>query len=129
MADQEKAAAAHAELQSGKPHDGDVALDLFANGEELADVIDPVEEKKLVRKIDWMVIPFICITYLVTYIDKATIGYAAVFGLSDDLGLTGNQFSWLGKSPSQDTSAKQDPDSGYLCRKHLLLWLPCLRVC
>ncbi|KAJ5974349.1 MFS general substrate transporter [Penicillium waksmanii] len=52
--------------------------------------------KKVLRKIDIMVIPFICITYLVTYIDKAMLGYSAVFGLKDSLNLHGSQYSWLG---------------------------------
>ena len=53
--------------------------------------------KRIVRKIDFMVIPFICITYLVTYIDKAMLGYSAVFGLKNSLVLHGSQYSWLGK--------------------------------
>ena len=98
MESQDKGIALHSEIQPQlDAKDGDVALNLFTKGQELADPIDPVAEKKLLRKIDWMVIPFICITYLVTYIDKATIGYAAVFGLQKDLGLVGDQYSWLGK--------------------------------
>ncbi|KAH8887971.1 hypothetical protein GQ53DRAFT_654966, partial [Thozetella sp. PMI_491] len=50
---------------------------------------------RLVRKLYRIVIPFICITYLVTYLDKATIGYAAVFHLQSDLFLVGTQYSWL----------------------------------
>jgi len=53
----------------------DVALKVFTDVHALADEIDPHAEKKLVRKIDFYVIPFICITYLITYIDKATLGY------------------------------------------------------
>lgn len=52
--------------------------------------------KRVVRKIDMMVIPFICITYLVTYVDKAMLGYSAVFGLKDSLNLQGSEYSWLG---------------------------------
>lgn len=59
--------------------------------------IDPVVRARVVRKIDCFVIPFICITYLITYIDKAMLGYAAVFGLKEDLHLKGDEYSWLGK--------------------------------
>ncbi|PYH79263.1 MFS general substrate transporter [Aspergillus uvarum CBS 121591] len=58
--------------------------------------IDPETRKRVVRKIDCFVIPFICITYLITYIDKAMLGYAAVFGLKEDLHLKGEEYSWLG---------------------------------
>ena len=98
MADTEKSAVSHTEARSaGDLKYGDVALDHFSHTHDLAEPIDPEAERKLLRKIDWMVIPFICVTYLITYIDKATLGYAAVFGLADDLHLVGNEFSWLGK--------------------------------
>jgi hypothetical protein len=77
---------------------GDVGLAVFSRKEDLVSAIDPVAEKKLIRKIDMFVVPFICVTYLVTYIDKATLGYAAVFGLQTDLHLEGSQYSWLGMS-------------------------------
>lgn len=60
-------------------------------------VIDSKLENRVIRKIDFMIIPFICITYLVTYVDKAMLGYAAVFGLKESLHLTGTEYSWLGK--------------------------------
>lgn len=59
---------------------------------------DPDLLRRVIRKLDWMVIPFICVTYLITYIDKAMMGYAAVFGLKEDLHLKGTEYSWLGKS-------------------------------
>lgn len=74
----------------------DIALNVLAKVDDLEATIDLVQEQKLVRKIDLLVIPFICVTYLVTYIDKATLGYAAIFGLEDDLNLHGTQYSWLG---------------------------------
>jgi hypothetical protein len=75
---------------------GDVALSLFSNVRDANEEIDPHAERRLVRKIDWMINPFICVTYLVTYIDKATLGYAAVFNLQTDLHLHGTEYSWLG---------------------------------
>ncbi|KAL3256992.1 hypothetical protein ABHI18_007154 [Aspergillus niger] len=57
---------------------------------------DPDLLRRVIRKLDGMVIPFICITYLITYIDKAMMGHAAVFGLKEDLHLKGTEYSWLG---------------------------------
>ncbi|KAK6437707.1 hypothetical protein LTR95_006091 [Oleoguttula sp. CCFEE 5521] len=79
-----------------KNEGGDVAIKIFADIHDATEPIDPAAERRLVRKIDMMVIPFICMTYLITYIDKATLGYAAVFHLSEDLHLHGKQYSWLG---------------------------------
>lgn len=64
---------------------GDIGLAVFSKKDELVSAIDPIAARRLVRKIDMFVIPFICVSYLVTYIDKTTIGYAAVFSLQKDL--------------------------------------------
>lgn len=67
--------------------------------ESFGPAVDRAFEKRVIRKIDMFVIPFICITYLVTYIDKAMLGYSAVFGLKESLHLQGTEYSWLGKFP------------------------------
>ena len=40
-----------------KAGDGDAALALFSSPADVREPIDPVEEKKLVRKIDFMILP------------------------------------------------------------------------
>ncbi|VUC30795.1 unnamed protein product, partial [Clonostachys rosea] len=57
--------------------------------------IDPEEEKKLVRKLDMVIMPMMAFVYFFQYIDKQTINYAAIFGLKTDLKLTGDEFSWV----------------------------------
>lgn len=83
-------------------HDGDVALALFddgGGGEGLAPDDDPAAvaaaERRLVRKIDFMILPYLAVCYAFFYIDKTTLSYAALFGLRDDLGLRGTDYSWL----------------------------------
>lgn len=103
-----------------KRQDGDVALALFANADELNEAIDPQEEKKLIRKIDLVILPLIAVNYAFFYIgtyrrflfqycartrngsltirhniDKTTLSYAAIFGIREDLNLHGTQYSWL----------------------------------
>ncbi|KAK4149221.1 major facilitator superfamily domain-containing protein [Chaetomidium leptoderma] len=54
------------------------------------------EEKKLRRKVDWKILPVLCMTYTLQYYDKAMISQAALFGLRADLGLMqGNRYSWM----------------------------------
>ncbi|KAJ9145012.1 hypothetical protein NKR23_g5635 [Pleurostoma richardsiae] len=50
---------------------------------------------KIVRKLDWHVLPLLFGTYALQCIDKSALGYAAAFTLSTDLGLVGKQYSWL----------------------------------
>ncbi|KAI4229804.1 MAG: hypothetical protein L6R36_000591 [Xanthoria steineri] len=54
--------------------------------------IDPVAEKKLVRKLDLHIIPFVMLLYLFSFLDRVNIGNARLYGLEEDLGLTGNQY-------------------------------------
>ena len=51
-----------------KRQDGDVALKLFANAEDLHEAIDPQEEAKLIRKIDLIILPLIAVNYAFFYI-------------------------------------------------------------
>ncbi|KAF4820696.1 putative transporter [Colletotrichum siamense] len=74
---------------------GDVALALFNNVGGIHDPINPEEDRKLVRKVDWMILPYISVCYAFFYIDKTTLSYAAIFGIQKDLGLKGTEYSLL----------------------------------
>jgi hypothetical protein len=53
----------------------DIGLQIFADRYVPVVSIDPNPEKRLVRKIVIFIIPFICTTYLITYVDKAALRY------------------------------------------------------
>jgi hypothetical protein len=42
-------------------------------------------ERKLVRKVDWMLMPILMLTLGLQYYDKAVLGSAAVFGILEDM--------------------------------------------
>lgn len=50
-------------------------------------------ESALVRRIDLHVVPFLCILYLLAFLDRVNIANANVYGLSKDLKLTGDQYN------------------------------------
>ncbi|KAF8862920.1 MFS general substrate transporter [Acephala macrosclerotiorum] len=50
-------------------------------------------EKKLMAKIDLRVIPFLCILYLLAFLDRVNIANARSFGLAKDLDLKANEFN------------------------------------
>lgn len=52
------------------------------------------EEAKLRNKVDWKLMPILCITYGLQYYDKAMLSQAALFGLRTDLGLTGDRYAF-----------------------------------
>ncbi|KAK6608092.1 hypothetical protein H4I96_04327 [Botrytis cinerea] len=78
-----------------KQPEGDTALALFQDTEQLHQAIDPVEERKLIKKIDMIILPCLAVCYMFYYIDKTTLSYAAIFGIKDDLHLEGTKYSWL----------------------------------
>lgn len=97
-----------------KAGEGDEALALFSTVADVHEDIDPEEEKKVVRKIDFMILPvsvsnegdghvyrlslihqYLAVCYCFFYIDKTTLSYAAIFGIEEDLNLHGTQYSWL----------------------------------
>lgn len=80
---------------SSKTADGDTALTLFANPDDLHEVISATDEARLQRKIDFMILPYLAVCYAFFYIDKTTLSYAAIFGIRDDLHLVGTEYSWL----------------------------------
>ncbi|CAJ0548437.1 Ff.00g020500.m01.CDS01 [Fusarium sp. VM40] len=47
--------------------------------------VDSGVEKRLIKKIDWYLMPLMCLTYALQYDDKVMIGHSAIFGLREDL--------------------------------------------
>ena len=106
--------------RSEKAVEEDVGLHIFvSNIHAVADDIDPYAEKRLVRKIDCVIIPLICVTYLITYIDKATLSYgvfevgvaipnanlqSCTFRLVEGSSSTRTQYSWLGTASASVAS-------------------------
>ncbi|TEB22549.1 MFS general substrate transporter [Coprinellus micaceus] len=56
-------------------------------------VIDPLAEKRLVKKLDWILLPLFTSIYVCNFIDRTSIGNAKVAGLENDLGMHGAQLN------------------------------------
>ncbi|KAI9639673.1 major facilitator superfamily transporter [Dioszegia hungarica] len=59
----------------------------------IAEEIDPVAERKLLRKLDLHIAPVMCMIFLLAYIDRSNIGNASTAGLIADCGLVGNEYN------------------------------------
>ncbi|KAJ5356546.1 hypothetical protein N7517_011155, partial [Penicillium concentricum] len=55
-------------------------------------IIDASSEKKLIRKIDFHLMPSIFILYLFSYMDRSNIGLTKIAGMEEDLHLTSHQY-------------------------------------
>ncbi|WEW57873.1 Allantoate permease [Emydomyces testavorans] len=76
--------------------DVDEAMKAFADvdGEPL--VLTEETNKRLLRIIDWHLMPLMCVIYGLNYLDKTTLSYASVMGLKKDTNLKGDNYQWLG---------------------------------
>src|SRR5262245_46619413 len=52
---------------------------------------DPLSQA--VRRVGWRIIPFLALAYLVNFLDKTSVGYAAI-EMNKTIGLTATQFGW-----------------------------------
>lgn len=50
-------------------------------------------DKKLMWKIDLFLIPWLCLLYLVSFLDRTNIGNAKIQGLQTDLKMTNNEYN------------------------------------
>ncbi|CAA7271463.1 unnamed protein product [Cyclocybe aegerita] len=87
----EKHGPEHAHTAIAKLRDVDVAAALDSDKP-----LDPEVAARLRKKIDWHLMPLMCIMYLMAFADKITLGQSAVLGILPGANLTQNQFNWLG---------------------------------
>ncbi|SPO25664.1 related to allantoate permease [Ustilago trichophora] len=52
-----------------------------------------VDEKKLMRKVDFRLIPWLSVLYLLSFLDRSAIGNARLYGLEKELKLTSEQYN------------------------------------
>lgn len=58
--------------------------------------LTPEENVRIRRKIDMNLLPLMMVTNFVQFMDKTTLGNAALLGLQKDLNLTAADYNWLG---------------------------------
>ena len=95
--------------------DADKALEFLRVNEDGEEgTVVSIDEKTLVKKIDWMIVPIMFACYFLQYLDKSlckldtvwrttvcshtTVNFAAVMGIREDANLTTEQYgtlSWL----------------------------------
>ncbi len=82
-------------LKHADSKDADEALKVFQDHEGETLVLAPDEERRLLRKIDYNMMPLLCIVYGLNYLDKTTVSYASIMGLKTDINLVGQDYSWV----------------------------------
>ncbi|KAF2093624.1 MFS general substrate transporter [Rhizodiscina lignyota] len=55
--------------------------------------LSPAEEKRILRKVDWLLVPQLTILYLMAFLDRSNIGNAKIAGMTEDLKLVGLDYN------------------------------------
>ncbi|RDL41623.1 MFS general substrate transporter [Venustampulla echinocandica] len=58
--------------------------------------IDGATNKRIRNKIDRHLLPWMCGLYLLQYLDKTTLSYAAAMNIKEDMGMNDAEYSWAG---------------------------------
>ena len=67
-------------------------MELSKPPETVVYAIDPVKERALVRKLDFMIVPPVMLLYTLSFLDRVNIGNAVLYGLETDLHLSSTQY-------------------------------------
>ncbi|KAL0264412.1 hypothetical protein SLS55_000362 [Diplodia seriata] len=106
---------ASADYKVGSVKDVDQAAQFLAETQHYPP-LSAAQEKRLVRKIDWIMIPMLFLTATLGAVDKVSLSTAAIYGLRTDTHLVGQQYSWLGSILSLGALAGMFPAS-YLMQR------------
>jgi hypothetical protein len=79
---------------SKSSRDLDDTYELYKKQDDARD-LDPDEERRVRRKMDLHVLPLLCVSYMLQYLDKTSTSLASVFGLQAVTGLVGQDYAWL----------------------------------
>jgi len=55
--------------------------------------LDEAEGRRVMRKIDFRLVPLLALLYLIAYVDRSNIGNAKIAGMAKDLDLVGNRYN------------------------------------
>ncbi|KAL4964330.1 major facilitator superfamily domain-containing protein [Aspergillus stella-maris] len=93
-----------------------------------ADGFDSAATKKLVRKIDLVLIPWLALLYLLSFLDRTNIGNARLANLEDDLGMSGLDYNVALAIFFPFYVAAEIPSNIMMKRSRPSLWIPSIMV-
>ncbi|OQE39029.1 hypothetical protein PENCOP_c007G08281 [Penicillium coprophilum] len=77
---------------NGSANNLDTVAQILMDPEEIEYTAE--EHRRLLRKIDWRIVPLAAWACGLQFVDKSGLGAAATYGLRDDLQLVGQEYSW-----------------------------------
>ncbi|KAL4802528.1 major facilitator superfamily domain-containing protein [Aspergillus unguis] len=89
---------------------------------------DPAATKRLIRKIDIVLIPWLALLYLLSFLDRTNIGNARLAGLEDDLGMSGIDYNVALAIFFPFYVAAEIPSNIMMKRSRPALWIPTIML-
>jgi hypothetical protein len=93
---------------------------------------DAIATRKLIRKIDWMLMPFLALLYLLSFLDRTNIGNARLAGLEAALGMdsspTGLDYNVALSVFFPWYVAAEIPSNLAMKRFRPSIWIPCIMI-
>ncbi|KAG0032516.1 hypothetical protein BGZ82_006490 [Podila clonocystis] len=89
---------------------------------------DRETEEKIVKKLDWNLLPLLGILYLFSYLDRVNIGNARLFGLEEAVHLTDSQYNIALASFFVAYATFEIPSNWMLVRIGPRSWIPLLML-
>jgi hypothetical protein len=59
-------------------------------------VVTADEEKAVLRKLDWHILPLLFLVYTFSNLDRSNLGNARLAGLAESVNLESKRYDWLG---------------------------------
>ena len=84
--------------------------------------------KKLLRKIDWVLIPFLALLYLLSFLDRTNIGNARLANLEKNLGMGGLDYNVALGVFFPWYVAAEIPSNMAMKRFRPSIWIPCIMI-
>lgn len=78
------------------PSNVDTAAKFLANAHVEDASFSYEEERAVLKRIDYRVLPLLLGAYFFQQLDKSSLSYVSIFGIQKDAHLVGRQYSWLG---------------------------------
>ncbi|KAL6359176.1 hypothetical protein LRP88_06596 [Fusarium phalaenopsidis] len=91
--------------------------------------LTPEEERKTLRKMDWILLPMLFMTANLGAVDKVALSNAAIYGLKEDLNLKGQQYSWAGSILAIGAVVGMWPSTYLVHRLPSAKYLACCSLC
>ncbi|KAJ5603682.1 hypothetical protein N7537_006638 [Penicillium hordei] len=88
----------------------------------------PLAERKLVRKLDWLVLPYACLSFFVKYLDVSALTNAYVSGMKHDLVLSGNRLNYINAAYEVGYVVFQIPSNMVLIKYPAQYYLPAAEI-